>query len=104
MEIVVRASDMGPKPVSYIVGVEEKKPKLPVRFMRMSDGTLYRLKHPLAKDGNEIAEPASREGNSIRGTDSGVIYRYLAERPYTDPAIIKDAWDASPPPWRTDKQ
>jgi hypothetical protein len=86
------------KPVSYIVGVDEANLKVPVRFMRMSDGSLYRLKHPLARDGNETAELAIKEGSVIRGVTSGIVYRFLAERPYTDPAVIKAAWDASQAP------
>jgi hypothetical protein len=80
------------EPVSYIVGVDVANPKMPVRFIRMSDGTLYRLKHPLARDGNETVESAVREGSAIRGVESGIIYRILAERPYTDPAKIQEAW------------
>lgn len=92
-----------PKPVSYIIGVDEANLKMPVRFLRMSDGTLYRLKHQLARDGNEIVEPAVREGSTIRGAESGIVYRLLAERPYMDPAVIKAAWAASPPPWKDTK-
>lgn len=91
---------MEPKPVSYIVGVDETNLKMPVRFMRMSDGTLFRLKHHLARDGNETVELAIREGSIIRGAESGTIYRVFAERPYMDPAVIKKAWEASPPPWQ----
>jgi hypothetical protein len=87
------------KPVSYIVGVDETNPRMPVRFLRMSDGTVYRLKHHLARDGNETVESAIKEGNIIRGVKSGIVYRFLAERPYTDPAVLNAAWEASPPPW-----
>ena len=90
---------MDAKPVSYIVGVDETNLRMPVRFLRMSDGTLYRLKRHLARAGNEVVESAIKEGNSIRGVESGTVYRFLAERPYTDPAVLKAAWEASPPPW-----
>lgn len=89
---------MESEPVSYIVGVDETNLTMPVRFLRMSDGTLYRLKHHLARDGNETVELAVKEGSVIRGVESGIVYRFLAERPYTDPGVLKAAWDASPPP------
>jgi len=73
---------------------------MPVRFLRMSDGALYRLKHHLARDGNEAVEAAIKEGSVIRGVESGIVYRYVAERPYTDPGVLKAAREASPPPWR----
>ena len=91
---------MEAKPVSYIVGVDETNLRMPVRFLRMSDGTLYRLKHHLARDGNETVESAIKEGSVIRGVESGIVYRFLAERPYTDPAVLKAAWEASPAPWQ----
>ena len=91
---------MEPKPVSYLVGVDETNMKMPVRFLRMSDGTLYRLKHHLARDGDEAVEPAIREGRIMRGAESGTVYHFLHERPYIDPALIKEAWAASPLPGR----
>ena len=90
--------EMEPKPVSYIFGVDETNMKMPVRFLRMSDGTVYRLKHHLARDGNETVESAIREGTTLRGTESGTVYRFLAERSYMDPAVIKKAWETLPPP------
>ena len=91
---------MEPKSVRYIVGVDETNLRMPVRFLRMSDGTLYRLKHHLARDGDEIVESAIKEESIIRGVESGIVYRFLAERPYTDPAVLKEVWEASPPPWQ----
>lgn len=59
--------------MSYIVGVDESNPRMPVRFMRMSDGTLCRLKHHLARDGNETVESAVKEGNVIKDVESRIV-------------------------------